>query len=922
MKKVLVKVSKLLLTLVMVFSMFTTYSFAASLGQDESTVVRIHYDKGDISNWDIWAWADGIDGNNYQFTGSDDFGYIAQFNLDKIVDQVNFIVRKNDWSYRELSDLDDGNRVVHVVNGVAEAYIKADDPNTYLYKPEKEDKNIESYVSTKDQNLEKLATSADDKSTKDQIETNKTITVHFDNPKNENWNLWLWPKNASGKEYEFSEKDDFGQYSDINVASKETEFGFLIKNPNWEKDYDKDRFIDLNKGDEVWIKSKDPNVYYENPDKPAFLYKKLSASVNLKTYNKDKKYKLKAWSDKDGETNAKKFDFVNEGNYLVAKVEFMSSTYFKLIELDETGNEIREEKSSRIIKNFDENGYTRLYIVENDPKIYKHESKIEDNKITRISIDDYNTISIKLAKPTNVEELISNGYNFETNSNLTKDNILSIEAKVPENKDSNELKVKFNKKLDIEKDYSFTFYLDKAMKYPMKATAVIGNVIATKDFDDKYYYDGKLGAIYSLDQTIFRIWAPSASAVDLIAYVNGKEVKLPMDRLKKGVYQLKLAGDNELLNYQYDVRFKDGTVNRVVDPYSRSTTKNGERSVVVNPKKSIVERPERQLVKNPIIYELHVRDLSNQDQSGIKNKGRFLGLTEKGTRTPSGQKTGIDYIKDLGVSHIQLLPIYDFSKNSVDENEPLAKFNWGYDPVNYNVPEGAYSTNPDDPYSRINEMQEMIDAVHKEGMGVIMDVVYNHVSSLDEHPFNKIVPGYYFRFDENGNPYDGTGVGNEIASERKMVRKYIVDSVMYLAETYKIDGFRFDLMGILDLDTMNELCERLHEINPDIVLLGEGWDMGNHPKEIRANQTNAYKMPNIATFNDDLRDGVKGSAFDGDALGFVNGENNEEKLFEQIKTKSNVNDYKFYDNPRQLIQYTEAHDNKTSWDKIKEIYPD
>ena len=313
----------------------------------------------------------------------------------------------------------------------------------------------------------------------------------------------------------------------------------------------------------------------------------------------------------------------------------------------------------------------------------------------------------------------------------------------------------------------------------------------------------RLGPIYSKDKTEFKVWAPTSKSVDLLIF-NGDEVvqKIPMTRGDKGVYSHTLDGDQLGNIYMYDVHFSDKT-NRSVDPYAKAVTVNGEKSVVANPLPTGVARPESKDIDNPIIYELHVRDLSSQSISGIKDKGTFNGLVEKGTMTPTGQITGFDYIKSLGITHVQLLPIYDYK--TVDEKNPQSGFNWGYDPLNYNSVEGSYSTDPYDPFKRIEELQNAIDEFHKEGLGVIMDVVYNHVFSPTDHAFEKIVPGYYFRQNENGDFLGGTGVGNETASERAMVQRYIIDSITYWAKTYNLDGFRFDLMGTHDIETMNKI---------------------------------------------------------------------------------------------------------------------
>lgn len=861
--------------------------------KQEARKLRIHFDTFD-TNYSIWAWTDGIEGSNHEFTGADDYGPYVDLEFDGDTSKVGFLVRDPDWNKDVAED-----RFVDL-NTTSEIYLKSKDPKIYFERPVKEEEK------RPDKKLVNL-------------------TIHYDGDKDD-WSLWMWPKDGQGKEYFFNSQDKNGKVAEVDIETDKDQIGFLVKDSNWNKDIGEDRYIDLSIGREIWLKSGDPKIYYENPYEEERFYDSLKANIHYRRYDpNDGNWFVKAYTD--DQTDSKLYPLKSDGRYLNASIscegENLSNIYFKLVNLDENGNELYSDGDYKLIKKFDENGNSEVYILQDNQRVYYDKTIVdEDVKILKASIDSFRQINIKLNKALDIESLLKNGYEFISDSGLTKDDISYIGPKDSSKKVSREILVIFNKDLDLDKDYGFKFYLDKDHEKVLEAKAVMGHVVASKKFDEKYAYDGDLGPIYSEAQTTFKLWAPTASKVDLVVFTDAGEVIYPMQKNDKGVYSYILLGDKDKTVYMYDVHFKEGTVNRVVDPYSKSTTINGEKSVVVNPKISVVERPKSEFVKNPIIYELHVRDLSNQAQSGIKNRGKFLGLAEKGTKTPTGQKTGLDYIKDLGVSHIQLLPIYDYSKYSVDEEKPMEKYNWGYDPVNYNTPEGAYSTDPSDPYARINELQTAIDAIHKEDMGVIMDVVYNHVYSLNEHAFDKIVPGYYFRFDEDGNPHNGTGVGNETASERKMMSKYIIDSVKYWAKTYKIDGFRFDLMGVLDFETMNKLVRELKEINPDIVILGEGWNMGNHDEDIRAAQINAYKMPYVGMFNDDLRDGVKGSVFGGDAIGFVNDEKGvEEDLFKSIRTVKNISG-KTYDNPQQLIQYTEAHDNKTSWDKIKEVHPD
>ncbi|MEY4990760.1 MAG: pullulanase, type, partial [Actinomycetota bacterium] len=326
-----------------------------------------------------------------------------------------------------------------------------------------------------------------------------------------------------------------------------------------------------------------------------------------------------------------------------------------------------------------------------------------------------------------------------------------------------------------------------------------------------------------------------------------------------------------------------------------------------------------------VFYELHVRDLSVDSSSGIQNKGKFLGLTESGTKNPSGKtKTGVDSIIDLGVTHLQLLPIYDYKTVDESRND---QFNWGYDPLNFNVPEGSYSTKPEDPVNRITELKQTIQYLHSRGLRVVMDVVYNHVFDAGSHSFEKLVPGYFFRKQADGSFANGTGVGNEVASERSMASKYIVDSSLYWAREYRLDGFRFDLMGILDVDTMNKIRRGVDQIDDDFLIIGEGWNMGDIlSAERKANQFNASQMPRIAHFNDGIRDGLKGSVFKAEENGWASGRPSSKLevmsgITGEIEYSRSIVGSWGASNPQQSVSYVEAHDNLTLYDKLKSSMP-
>ena len=452
---------------------------------------------------------------------------------------------------------------------------------------------------------------------------------------------------------------------------------------------------------------------------------------------------------------------------------------------------------------------------------------------------------------------------------------------------------------------------------------------STQEFESAYTYTGTdLGANWTKRKTVFRLWAPTAAAVRINLYKSGTAgtddliEQLEMKPDKKGTWIAEKKGDQNGVYYTYLVTV-DGRTVEVCDPYARTTGVNGKRAMVIdlastNPKGWNKDKDPHagSNFTDAVIYELHVRDLSSDPCSGIKHAGKFLGVIEEGTRNRRGVPTGLDHIKDLGITHIQFLPIYDYG--SVDEaalDKP--QYNWGYDPVNYNVPEGSYSTDPTDGAVRVKELKQMVKGLHDNGISVIMDVVYNHVYVTEQFCFNQIVPGFFSRIADGDVRSNASGCGNDTASERAMVRKYIVDSVKYWADEYHIDGFRFDLVGLLDVDTINEVMETVHKDHPNVTFHGEGWNMQSQvtkPFVPMVNQGNAHLVPGFAFFNDTIRDLLRGSVFDSHAAGFISGAFGKEYLLEECFLGMPG----WCPTPAQSINYASCHDNTTLFDRITE----
>ncbi|RYE01605.1 MAG: type I pullulanase [Sphingobacteriales bacterium] len=447
-----------------------------------------------------------------------------------------------------------------------------------------------------------------------------------------------------------------------------------------------------------------------------------------------------------------------------------------------------------------------------------------------------------------------------------------------------------------------------------------------------------LGVQYTREQTRFRVWAPFADTVILRLYAEGAGgMPLRTVQLAKGEagswYAL-VDGDQKGRYYTVQT-VQGGTASlEVPDPYAVAVGVNGRRGMIVNlaelaPAGWAQDKgPALKSFTDIVLYELHVRDLSMRANSGIRQKGKYGGLTERGTKGPGGVSTGLDHIRDLGVTHVHLLPAFDH--NSIDETKTLAPFNWGYDPLNYNVPEGSYSSNARDGRVRIREFREMVQHMHRAGLRVVLDVVYNHTSDISHSVFQQMAPGYYHRKTADGKWANGSGCGNETASEKAMMRRFMIESVLHWARTYHIDGFRFDLMGLHDIETMNELSNALHKHDPSIFIYGEGWTAGDSPlpEAQRAVKKNVPQLRRIAAFSDDIRDALRGPFSDDKVSGFISGNPGTKESLKfgiaasvqhpQIDySKVAYSGDPWANEPAQAISYVSCHDDPTLFDRIR-----
>lgn len=462
------------------------------------------------------------------------------------------------------------------------------------------------------------------------------------------------------------------------------------------------------------------------------------------------------------------------------------------------------------------------------------------------------------------------------------------------------------------------------------------------DSYDKYpcYYGDDLELVYTPEQSVFTLWAPTADNVRLNLYSSDEEdtpeEQLELEMADDGTWRISIDRDLKGSLYTFQIEKDEKWLDETPGIWAKAVGINGNRAAVIDWNETNPEgwesdqSPELKMYSDIILYELHHRDFSIAPNSGVKYKGKFLALTETGTISYEGEASGLDHLKELGVTHIHILPSFDFAtvdETSLEENN----YNWGYDPKNYNVPDGSYSTDPGNPVARIREFKEMVKSLHKNGLRIVLDVVYNHTASTEHSNFNLTVPGYFYRQNPDGSYSNASGCGNETASEREMVRRYIIESVKFWAKEYHIDGFRFDLMGIHDIETMNRLREELLKIDPTIFVYGEGWVAADSPlpPEQRAMRDNVSQMEGIAVFCDDFRDGVRGSTFDeqnpGYASGNINGHYEPVKFGIVGATEHPQVDYNglLYSSspyaaaPSQVVNFVSCHDGYTLVDKLK-----
>ena len=569
----------------------------------------------------------------------------------------------------------------------------------------------------------------------------------------------------------------------------------------------------------------------------------------------------------------------------------------------------------------DENNYYHVYLVQGDGNLYKTleemQQKLSTVKYTVNAVfDSDNQIAVKTSAAI-------------THLAVFENDRLLAETKV---NSTNSVRINFGKKgANIERQYSVDVTFG-GLDTPVHKAVDISPLYDTEVFDDAYYYDGELGAIYSPNGTTFRVWSPVSTSITLNIYNDGSAAEPPvsydMTKGANGVFEAIVEGDLAAKYYTYSVcNFAYPNGAEIVDPYAKSAGLNGVPGQIVNfddtdPDGWEEVSPKAYDRKELVVWETHVADVtSSATWTGIEaNRKKFLGMIERGTTyTLDGKtvKTGFDHIAELGVNAVQLVPVFDQANS-----ETNVKFNWGYNPLNYNVLEGAYSSDASDGYSRIREFKQLVQAFNGEGINIIMDVVYNHVNQAGGSNFDVLMPGYYFRYKSDGTASNGSGCGNETASERSMFRKFMIDSVCFWAKEYKLGGFRFDLMGVHDVETMNQLNAELKKINPAIVVYGEPWTGGTAALSSSqlANQANGNQLT-VGQFNDQMRDAlIKGGMNSASSKGWVTNTNSVNssdvnKILVGLKGGVELGLNSILD-PDKTVNYVTCHDNYTLYDRI------
>ncbi|HVP57758.1 MAG TPA: type I pullulanase [bacterium] len=737
------------------------------------------------------------------------------------------------------------------------------------------------------------------------------LTVHYGRPGGDyaDWTLWTWNAHngQDSRELKADGKDDFGLVFHVTRADygDGTQIGLLPKYREWASKDPPDRIWMQEMGNEVWILAGNPGLFKEKPSED-LMGKQTGPTLTVHYHRPQGDYQgwtLWTWNDENDQDSREIYSSAQDDFGIVFKVDRKNYGEGNQIGLlPKFGNWSSKDAPDRIWYPY---MGAEVWIVSSRDQLY---TKLPDTTpwIVGAFVDAARVVTVSFSTPLKPEDLKPSSFT------LTDDK-------------GQEIKLKAVRELPPKKGSVYLVGLTLDSDLDVRAQNLWAYTLAVKGFkpaalrvrslldDPAFQSDKALGWTYSPGATTFRVFAPTASSVKLLLYdkpVGGAAVETGMQYAANGVWEATVAGDLKGRYYTLKAAGSDpglGSGREVIDPYSKCNTAHDGRGLVFVDSTRVAAPPQFD-VSQAIIYELHVRDFTIDPASGVKNKGKYLGFTEAGTTMPGDStiKTGLDHLQELGVNVVHIMPIQDF-----ENDESKDTYNWGYMPVHFDSPDGWYATQKYNA-SRVEEFKRLVDALHKKGIKVVMDVVYNHTAEARPSKvfsFEGLVPGYYYRLKDDGTYWNGSGTGNETRSEAPMMRKFILDSVKYWVETYGVDGFRFDLMGLMDIETATELVIELKAIKPDIIVYGEPWAGGDTP--ITPLGKGSQQGKGFAVFGDNFRDAIKGGVFDL-SKGYVQAGINIDKIKRGIE--GSIND--FTASPTEAINYVASHDNHTLWDRL------
>ncbi len=741
-----------------------------------------------------------------------------------------------------------------------------------------------------------------------------SIIVHyhrFDNSYS-GWNLWLWPqapKSLDGAAYNFNGSDSFGQIATVSVPGNNTQVGIIVRQGDWvAKDVSQNRYINVTNGKaEIWLVQGDPNVYYSLADAQKAIVPAISsafldgAQTVTASLNSPVTIGQSTFAVQDTTTGK-----------TIPVTSVMSAQTVQATVASDFQTQVGAAN------NWDPTSPVTA-MREINPNLYQYTATLKAGTYSyKVALNGswdvaYPSQNVSLTVPAGGRTVT---ISYVPSTNGVYDTINNPQQALPSSSDGVKTSV-----------VSLTLASAPSVKdtLQLSATGYTSLPITPRDvlnLPQYYYAPDNLGNTWTKKYTTFRVWAPTATEVDvqLFSSADGpSENEVVMTPGPNGTFYAKVPGNLNGWYYLYQVTI-DGQTKSAVDPYATAIAPDATRAMIVNLASTNPpgwNNDHFQGVPNPVdavIYEVGVRDFSIDKNGGFKYPGKYLAFTERGTHGPDNVATGVDSLKQLGINYVQIMPIQEFP-------DPGYTYNWGYITRQFDVPEGMYATTPVGT-ARITQVKQMVQSLHQAHIGVILDVVYNHTFAIAGSGFNRLVPGYFWRTDNQGNYYNGSGVGNEVAAERPMVRKFILDSLKYWVQQYHVDGFRFDLMALLGVNTMKAVSQELHAIDPHIILYGEPWTGGTSGLSASQLLTKGQqKGLGLAVFNDNIRNAIEGNVFQVTQPGFAMGGTGyvpaiENGVVGSIYYNSQIQD--FAAAPSETINYVTSHDNYTLWDKLKQ----